>query len=314
MINSNSFDIKWFLSRFGALLALLILVIVIGSIRPEFRTIGNFISILRQSSINGLIAFGMTGVILLGAIDLSVGSILALSSMLCAAMLASGVSLWIAIPVTLLLGITMGFINGTFVTLGKLQPFIATLVTMTIFRGFALIFSGGRPISNLGNSEFLFWLGRGAFLGIPIPVWVLGIAFGLYFFILNMTTMGRQIYATGSNASAAMLAGVKVNKVKVMVYGISGLLASMSGIILLSRLGSAQPISGVGYELDAIAAVVLGGTSMNGGRGRIYGTLLGILIIAVMNNGMNIIGVSSYFQSVLKGLVILLAVLPDRSR
>jgi len=300
--------------NYGSLFALLVLVIVISIIRPEFRTVWNFLSILRQSSINGLIAFGMTGVILVGAIDLSVGSVLALSSILCAGMIAAGVDVPAAFAIALTLGTLMGFISGVLVTAGRLQPFIATLVTMVIYRGLTLIFSQGRPISNLGDNALLAGIGRGSFIDIPVPVWILGITFAVYLFVLNKTTLGRQIYGTGSNISAAAIAGVRVNRVKIIVYCISGFFASLAGLILLSRLGSAQPTIGTGFELDAIAAVVLGGTSMSGGHGKIYGTLIGVLIIAVLNNGMNIIGVQSYSQDVVKGLVILIAVLLDRNR
>ena len=311
LIKSNRLNV---FQNFGSLFALVILVVVISIIRPEFRTIWNFLSILRQSSINGLIAFGMTGVILVGAIDLSVGSVLALSSILCAGMIAAGVDVPVAFALTLMLGTAMGFISGMLVTAGRLQPFIATLVTMVVYRGLTLIFSQGRPISNLGDDALLVGLGRGSFLGVPIPVWILGITFAIYLFILNKTTLGRQIYGTGSNIAAAAISGVRVNRIKIIVYSICGFFASLAGLILLSRLGSAQPTIGTGFELDAIAAVVLGGTSMSGGRGKLYGTLIGVLIIAVLNNGMNIIGVQSFFQDVVKGLVILIAVLLDRKR
>lgn len=303
-----------FLQTLGPLLALVVLVVVISIMRPEFRSISNFVSILRQSSINGLIAFGMTGVILLGAIDLSVGSVLGLSAMLCAGMIRAGVPAPLAMLGALVLGTLMGFISGMLVTRGRLQPFIATLVTMTVFRGLTMIYSGGKPISNLGDSVLLRAIGKGSLFGIPVPVWILLGAFAVYFFVLNKTTLGRQIYGTGSNAAASELAGVNVKRIKVIVYSVSGLLAALAGLILLSRLGSAQPTLGDGYEMDAIASTVLGGTSMNGGRGKIYGTLIGVLIIAVLSNGLNIIGVSSYFQDVVKGLVILVAVLADRNR
>ena len=177
-----------------------------------------------------------------------------------------------------------------------------------------MILSGGKPISRLGNNLLLNQIGKGSFLGIPIPVWILIIFFTIFLFVLKKTVLGRQIYATGSNAKAAELAGININNIKLIVYAVSGFMASLSGLILVSRLGSAQPTLGSGYELDAIAAVALGGTSMTGGRGKITGTLIGILIIAVLNNGLNIIGVSSYYQDVVKALVIFLAVISDRNR
>ena len=177
-----------------------------------------------------------------------------------------------------------------------------------------MIFTNGKPISNLGDSFVLKLVGKGNFYHIPIPVILLILIFLIFFFLLNKTTFGRRVYATGSNWKSAKLAGVNIHKTKIIVYGISGLMAALSGLILLSRLGSAQPTLGDGYELDAIAAVALGGTSMSGGRGKIYGTFIGVLIIAVLNNGLNILGVSSYYQDVIKGLVILVAVLSDRKR
>lgn len=303
-----------YLQEFGSLIALLLLVAVIGVISPDFRTFNNLISLLRQSSINGLIAFGMTCVILTGGIDLSVGSVLALSTMLSAGMIAGGVPPVLAMLAALVLGTGLGLVSGVLVTRGRLQPFIATLITMTVYRGLTMIYANGKPISNLGDDPVLTGIGKKAFLMIPVPVWMLILVFGLFLFMLTKTAFGRKIYATGSNWKAAQLAGVNISKTKLVVYGLSGLMASISGLILLSRLGSAQPTLGSGYELDAIAAVALGGTSMNGGRGKIYGTLIGVLIIAVLNNGLNILGVSSYYQDVIKGLVILLAVLSDRNR
>lgn len=299
---------------FGAMIALVLLVIGISAVSPEFRTWNNFLSLLRQSSINGLIAFGMTCVILTDAIDLSVGSVLALSTALCAGMITAGVPAGLAMILALVIGALLGTVSGLLVTKGRLQPFIATLITMTVYRGLTMIFTNGKPISNLGDSFVLKLVGKGNFYRIPIPVILLILIFLLFFFMLNKTTFGRAVYATGSNEKCAKLAGVNIHKTKIIAYAISGFMASLSGLILLSRLGSAQPTLGTGYELDAIAAVALGGTSMSGGRGKIYGTFIGVLIIAVLNNGLNILGVSSYYQDVIKGLVILIAVLSDRKR
>ena len=299
---------------FGALIALILLVVVIGIFSPEFRTPSNFLSLLRQSSINGLIAFGMTCVILTGGIDLSVGSVLALTTALCAGFISNGMPVGVAMILSLILGTAFGAISGFMVTKGRLQPFIATLITMTVFRGLTLIYMDGKPISNLGSSSLLKFVGKGSILGIPFPVILFIVVFIVFMFVLEKTTFGRRVYATGSNAQAAKLAGVNINKTKLITYAISGCMAALSGLILLSRLGSAQPTLGDGYELDAIASVALGGTSMNGGRGRIWGTFVGVLIIAVLNNGLNILGVSSYYQDVVKGIVILIAVLSDRKR
>lgn len=313
-MENNKKKITDYVQDLGALIALLLLVIGISIISPEFRTGSNFLSLLRQSSINGLIAFGMTCVILTDAIDLSVGSVLALSTVLCAGMVSAGVPAGIAMILALAIGTVLGAISGFLVTKGRLQAFIATLITMTVYRGLTMIFTGGKPISNLGDSFVLKLVGRGNICRIPIPVILLLVIFAGFYFLLNKTTFGRAVYATGSNWKCAKLAGININKTKIIVYAISGFMSALSGMILLSRLGSAQPTLGSGYELDAIAAVALGGTSMSGGRGKIYGTLIGVLIIAVLNNGLNILGVSSYYQDVIKGFVILVAVLSDRKR
>lgn len=259
-------------------------------------------------------------VILTGGIDLSVGSTLAVSAALCAGMITRlGVPVPLAMAVTLAVGLALGGISGLLITKGKLQPFIATLITMTVYRGATLIYTGGKPISNLTKPEYpgaavMQFFGKGSLFGIPFPVILFLLVFAAYYLILNKTTMGRKIYAVGSNDKCANLAGISISKVKLAVYSISGLMAAVSGMVLLSRLNSAQPTLGSGYELDAIASVALGGTSMNGGRGKITGTLIGILIIAVLNNGLNILGISSYYQDVVKGLVILIAVLSDKNR
>lgn len=303
-----------YLQDYGSFIALIFLVVVISVISPDFRTVNNFLSLLRQSAINGLIAFGMTCIILTGGIDLSVGSVLALTSIICAHTIKIGLPAPLSMLIALIFGIILGTISGLMVTKSRLQPFIATLITMTGYRGLTMILSGGRPISRLGDNLLLNQIGKGSLLGIPIPVWILIIFFAIFLFVLKKTVLGRQIYATGSNSKAAELAGINTNNIKLIVYAVSGFMASLSGLILVSRLGSAQPTLGSGYELDAIAAVALGGTSMTGGRGKITGTLIGILIIAVLNNGLNIIGVSSYYQDVVKALVIFLAVISDRNR
>lgn len=307
------------ISEFGSLIALIALVIGISLLSKNFATVGNFLSLLRQSSINGLIAFGMTLVILTGGIDLSVGSVLAFTTAIAAKLILMGITSPLAILIALLLGAIFGLITGFIITKGRIQPFIATLISMTVFRGLTLIFSNGKPISGVTRGEdfsaaFLTFVGKGTILGVPTPVWILIIVFIVLYFLLNNTTYGRKIYSTGSNEKAAALAGINTIRTKMSVYAISGFMSALAGIILLSRLGSAQPTLGSGYELDAIAAGALGGISLSGGRGKITGTLIGILIIAVLNNGLNIIGVSSYYQDVIKGLVILIAVLSDKER
>ena len=302
------------LENYGAQIALAVLVLTVCIISPEFRSLHNILSLLRQSAINGIIAFGMTCVILTGGIDLSVGSVLCLSSLLCASMIKTGIPAFWAMSATLLIGLAQGGVNGLMIVRGKLQPFIATLVSMTAYRGIAMIFSNGRPISNLGKSVLLDNLGKGSLLGIPVPVLLFALLFAIFYILLKHTVFGRQIYATGSNSKAALLAGISVDKVRFIVYGISGFTSALTGLILVSRLSSAQPTMGTGFELDAIAAVALGGTSMSGGRGKILGTLTGVLIIATLNNSMNILGISSYYQQVAKAVVILLAVLSDKKK
>jgi len=327
-MEKNKKSIGAFIGEYGAFLALVLLVIVISCVSPEFRTASNFLNLLRQASFNGLIAFGMTCVILSDGIDLSVGSTFALSAIICAELIMGGVPAGLAILISLLAGTALGVVSGVLVTKGRLQPFIATLITMTAYRGLALIITNGKPISRLASSiesesgSFLFKvLGKGNLVfgpnemfSIPIPAIILVVALLIFYFVLHHTTFGRRIYATGSNAKCANLVGVNTTGVKISVYAISGFMSALAGLIMISRVDSAQPTLGEGYELDAIAAVALGGTSMSGGRGKIVGTLAGVLIIAVLNNGLNILGVSTYYQEVIKAIVILVAVLSDRKR
>ena len=320
-MNEKKRDFKSILQTYGALITLVVLVVALSIVSQDFRQVDNFMKLLRQASVNGLIAFGMTGVILTGGIDLSVGSTLALTSLGCAMMMKAGVDPLLAMVAALVMGVVMGCVSGLLVTKGRLQPFIATLITMIVYRGLTLILSNGKPVSRLveaddtGFSAMLFKnFGKGMVFGIPVPVIIFFICFAVFLFILTKTVTGRRIYATGSNDKAAKLAGVNVDRSKLFVYAASGFFAAAAGLVVLSRLGSAQPTAGAGYELDAIAAVALGGTSMAGGRGKLHGTLIGILIIAVLNNGLNILNVNPYFQDVVKGLVILLAVLSDRKR
>lgn len=302
------------LGKLGPLLGLLLIAVVISILNPGFLTAGNLLNVLRQVSINALIAFGMTFVILTGGIDLSVGSTLALSSAVSAMMMANGLDPLLAVLVGLVIGALLGAVNGLVIAKGKVAPFIATLATMTIFRGITLVFLDGRPVSGLSDGGFFDLMGKGYLLGIPIPAVLMMITFVILFIILKQTTVGRRVYAVGGNEEAAILSGIKADRIKVLVYSLTGMLSAFAGMILTSRLSSAQPTAGSAYELDAIAAVVLGGTSLSGGKGKIVGTLIGALIIGVLNNGLNLIGVSSFFQQVVKGSVILLAVLLDRKK
>lgn len=314
-----------YFSEYAAFIALLLLAVVLCCISKEFRDVGNLLNLMRQATFNGLIAFGMTCVILSDGIDLSVGSTFALSAIIAAEMIVAGLPAGLAICAALVVGTALGAVSGILVTKGRLQPFIATLITMTAYRGFALIITDGKPISKLASSiesEFgaaLFaGLGKGAlklgFIRVPVPVIIFLVSLAVFWFMLTKTTFGRKIYATGSNIKCANLVGVNTTKTKIIVYAISGFMAALAGLIMISRVNSAQATLGQGYELDAIAAVALGGTSMSGGRGKILGTFAGVLIIAVLNNGMNIMGINTYYQSVVKAVVILIAVLADHKR
>lgn len=298
------------------LMVLLVTTIVISILEPRFLTTGNLMTILRQTSINAVIATGMTFVILVGGIDLSVGSVLGFTGAIAATMISGGTNIVVVILTVLILGTFIGFVNGSLITVGRLQPFIATLGTVTLLRGLLLVFSQGRPIGtgNTEGSELFNAIGRGFFGPIPIPVYLMLFIFIIAYYMLNHTRMGRYIYSTGSNEEATMYSGIKTNRVKLFVYAASGMMASIAGVLITARLGSAQPTAGAGYELDAIAAVVLGGTSMAGGIGTITGTAVGALIIGVLNNALNIMQVSSYYQDVAKGIVILVAVLMDRKK
>lgn len=302
------------LNRLKPLIGLLIFSAIISIINPRFLSIFNILNVLRQTSINAIIAAGMTFVILTGGIDLSVGSVLAFCGAVSAAMVSSGQPLIVVLIVTLITGTMMGLLTGMIISRGRVQAFIATLVTMTIVRGATLVFTQGKPINaGVGKaSEAFAWLGGGYILGIPVPVYLMILVYGISWYTLHQTRFGRYTYALGGNEEAARMSGLATKKLKTMVYGISGFLASLSGIIMTSRLSSAQPTAGTGYELDAIAAVVLGGTSLTGGSGRILGTIVGALIIGILNNALNIMNVSSYFQMIAKGAVILIAVLLDR--
>lgn len=299
------------LNKFKTGIGLLILVIVLSFMSPYFLTIPNILNIIRQVSIIAIVSFGMTMVILTGGIDLSVGSMLAFAGAVSAGMMVnSGFNVFLAILIGLAAGTALGFFNGLAVAKAKLPAFIVTLAMMTVARGFTLIYTNGRPISGF-NETFRFF-GAGYLGRIPIPVVIMFIFLTIIYILLKKTPLGRYIYAIGGNETATKLSGINTDKIKIAVYALNGFLAAVSGIILTSRLNSAQPMAGEGYELDAIAAVVLGGTSLSGGSGTVIGTIVGALIIAVLNNGLNLLNVSSFYQLVAKGAVILLAVFLDR--
>lgn len=281
----------------------------------------NLWNVLRQISVNVCISVGMTLVVLMAGIDLSVGSILGLSAAICAGLLKSGLSfesmnLFVgftvlgAIITALLVGLALGLFNGWVITKFSIPPFVATLAMLTIGRGLTMLYTEGIPISNLGTS--FETIGSGWILGIPIPVWISLIMVLIVVFLTKKTTFGRYIYAIGGNEKAAFLSGININKIKLAVYGISGMMAAVGGILVTSRLNSAQPNAGMSYELDSIAAVVIGGTSLSGGIGRVTGTVIGAVIIGVLNNGLVLLDVSPFWQQVVKGIVILLAVIIDK--
>lgn len=306
------FSKAWLIEQ-KSLIALLFLIVVVSFLNPNFFTVDNILNILRQTSINAIIAVGMTLVILTAGIDLSVGSVLALCGAFAATLIAMEVPVLVAVPTALFAGAALGAISGIIIAKGKVQAFIATLVTMTLLRGVTMVYTEGRPISTgfTDTADAFAWFGTGYALGIPVPVWMMVVVFAAVWYLLNHTRFGRYIYAVGGNESATRLSGIDVDKVKIGAYAICGLLAALAGIIVTSRLSSAQPTAGMGYELDAIAAVVLGGTSLMGGKGRIMGTLIGALIIGFLNNALNLLDVSSYYQMIAKATVILAAVMVD---
>ena len=298
------------LHRFGLLFVILLVGLGLTLTTDTFLSVANLTNVARQVSINGILAVGVTFVLLTAGVDLSLGSVVALSGVACATFAHPGDhSVIVPIAVGLLTGAACGLVNGVLVTRGGVAPFIVTLGMMTIARGLALIVSGGRPVANMSNELTAL---AGDFLGIPIPVLCFaGVALAAWFFLRNFR-LGRHIYAVGGNEHAARAAGVPVERVKLFAYGLCGLLTGLAGVVLAARITTGQPNAGQAYELDAIAAVVIGGTSLAGGVGTITGTLLGVLLIGVINNGLDLLGVSSYYQAVIKGVIIVGAVWLDR--
>ena len=296
----------------GILPVLVLIVVVFSFIAPNFMTEANIMNITRQASINIVLAAGMTFVILTGGIDLSVGSILGVTAVLALVSSLNPAIAHFAVPIALLAGLGMGVFNGLLVAYAGLPPFIVTLGTYTALRGFAYLAADGTTVIN-SNIAFA-WIGNGYLGSMPCLVIIAFAVIAVCWFILRRTTLGTHIYAVGGNLQAARLTGVKVSFVLIFVYAASGLLSGLGGVMSASRLYSANGNLGVGYELDAIAAVILGGTSFVGGIGTITGTLVGALIIATLNNGMTLMGVSYFWQLVIKGAVIIVAVLIDKYR
>ena len=294
-------------------IALAALVAALSFLRPNFLNLTNLVNVLRQISINGILAVGVTSVLLTGGVDLSLGSVVALSGVI-AASFAHPAQHNVLVPVLLgiLGGAACGAVNGVVVTRGRVAPFIATLGMMSAARGAALLLSGGRPVSDL--SAAFTSIGGGDIASVPVPIIIFGVVGLLSWVFLTRMRLGRYIYAVGGNENAARASGLHVRRIKLAAYTFCGALAGLAGVVLASRITTGQPNAGIGYELDAIAAVVIGGTSLSGGTGGVGGAMLGALLIGVLNNGLDLLNVSSYYQQVVKGLIIVGAVWLDRSK
>lgn len=306
--NTNPFLI-WLKRNMAAMIALVFLCVLLSFTTDTFLVKNNLFSVLRQVCVNCFIAFGITCVLICGGIDLSVGSVVAAAGVIAVRCGNGGLPLIAVFLIPLLFGAVIGFMNGFVISHTTLPPFIVTLSMQIIVRGVSYILTGGQPAQS--NNETFNNMGVGSFLGVPIPVIFVGVAFVILYFIMNRTSFGRHVYATGGNKEAAKYAGVDTRWIQVRVYVMSAVMAALAGVVLAARLYSGQPSVGEGFERDAIAASVLGGTSFNGGIGTLGGTVVGVLIIGVLNNGMNLLKISSYWQFVVKGFVILGAVYVD---
>jgi len=300
------------MKQYGIFVGFLIIIVVLAILSDAFLTTRNLLNIIRQTSIHGIMAVGMTFVILTSGIDLSVGSVLALAGVLCADFEHRGVSVLVIVIVTLVIGAFLGLLNGIVITKGRVTPFVVTLGMMSIARGLALIYAGGYPISGFGKP--FRYIGSGYLLKIPVPILIFVLTIIMAAIVLRHTKLGRYTYAIGGNEETVKLSGINADAYKTVAYVISGAASALGAIVLTARLNAGEPIAGTGYELDVIASVVIGGTSLMGGRGGVWGTLIGALLIGTINNGMNLLGVSSYWQAVVKGLIIVGAVLLDRLR
>jgi len=310
------------LKKLQPLAALALMVIAMSVLRPQiFLGFENLRNILLQISVNLCLSIGMTLVILTGGIDLSVGSILAFAGAVAAGLLKDGLTVSIfgvvlqftpfgAIVAGIAVGLALGLFNGLIITRLKVPPFITTLGMLGIGRGLTMLWTDGHPITNLG--PVFGFIGMGAWLGVPMPVWISAALVVVFYFVSRVSTLGRYIYAVGGNEKATAYSGVNVDRVKLWAYALGGALAAVGGLVLTARLNTADPKAGGGYELDSIAAVVIGGTSLSGGRGSILLTVIGCLIIGVLNNGLSVLDVSAYWQLVIKGLVLVAAVAADR--
>ncbi|MBE5846058.1 MAG: ABC transporter permease [Lachnospiraceae bacterium] len=304
--------LKQNVKKLGIVWALLLLCVVASFISPNFRTSKNLINIVRNVSINGIIAVGMSFVILTGGIDLSVGASVNLVAAVTALGFIHGLHPVISCLIGLACGAVVGFLNGIGITKGKIPPFIMTLGSVTAVSGLAMYITGGAPQSWRKTPVDFEFLGRGSLLGIPFPIYVFAIVVAVSFFILRYTVFGRNVYAIGDSREAARLSGIHVDKVEILVYTISGFMAALSSLVLMSRLGVGEPTSGDGCELDAIAMVIIGGTSAAGGTGSIIGTVIGATLLSVLANLLNLVGISPFIQKIVKGLIIIAAILLEK--
>ena len=301
-------------SKFGIYIAFAAVFIAISIATPNFLTVANMMTVLRQISFNGMVALGMTFIIITGGIDLSVGALLCLAGLFSAHYSVNGSAEELPILAAVLIGVAVstafGLLSGLLIAKGKLPAFIVTMATMTIARGLCLVYSDGRPITKLNDAYKA--IGQSSVWGIPVPVLIFLALIVASVILLHYSRFGRHVYAVGGNAKAAKAAGINVDLVRMMVYVIGGVICGIAGVALTSRLNAASPQAAEGYELDAIASVVIGGTSLSGGRGGVLGTIIGALLIGIISNGLDILNVSSYFQQIIKGCIIILAVFMDR--
>jgi len=311
MERQKKFNTRGFIAKYGVIFGLALIMIFFTVMKAKFLTVENILNMLRQTSINGLLAIGMTFVVLTGGIDLSVGSIVGASGMFAAlaARTETGIPWYIAFLIGLMVGLLLGTINGIIISYLRVPAFIATLGMLSIARGVTFMASNAKPVPGL--SKGFLKIGGGSAGIIPIPILILTAVLILSYIILYKTRYGRYVFATGGNPTSARVSGINIKQITCSVYMVSGILAGLAGVILTSRVTSGLAQGGDGYEVDAIAAAVIGGNSLSGGRGRLWGTIIGFLIMGVMNNGLDMMAVSSYWQLVIKGVIIIGAVMLD---
>ena len=302
-----------FSGQYRPVLIMLLVAAVFSCMHVRFLTGSNFLNILKQNSHYGILAAGVCFAIMLGGIDISIGSVLAFSGAVAALIVSTGGSVVFAVLAAIAIGAVAGVANGIFIARFKLQPMIVTLATMSIFRGATLVLTDGKsfPLGKLPGSEMFKAIGQGSVGFLPVPVLLLIIVYAIMYYILNKTAFGRHVYAIGGNEEAARLSGINVERTKIVAHMMSGLLAGVAGIMVTARVASATPTAGNGYEMDAIAAAVIGGISLRGGEGQVLFAIVGAVIIGMLNNILNLMNVSSYYQTIIKGVVILIAVLLD---